>query len=492
MQALNLASLAFEMFGATLPKAYNLEKSGPRQKNRDEANEASVTEEDGKTSGSNGEAAEVPASFRPSIGNLGRVRWPDRILGPRPGLKEITLVCWSLFVACLVVPLSVLLFLHWKAGSLGDFVYFYGIGHLANEHSAGRLYDYSLQLKTFNAIEPLQDGTWGPSPYPPFVALFFSPFARLPFRFAYLLWFGISLFLFSWGIRATIQGTFPAERLKGSLAFCLALAFPPFLMNTLINGQLASVAVFCVGLAIALERRSKPILSGLSLSVLMYKPTLLILLLPMLLLTRRLKALVGFVIGTIVLVLVSTAFMGIQVWPVYANFLQRFGQLSQTEGRSALLRWQFVDLNSLSYAVPGGRSRAGLIILIGIAAIVAAWLATLLWRSPAASKPVQSLAWATVLTWTLVLNIYVPIYDTVLLTIALIVMLGALRELEWKGAEGWFAALAVLIIAVSWVTGPIAQSKGIQLLTVLIFAIGLWQAAHLHWAIKSTTPEAAQ
>ena len=119
-------------------------------------------------------------------------------------------------------------------------------------------------------------------------------------------------------------------------------------------------------------------------------------------------------------------------------------------------------------------------------AIVAVWLAALLWRSSAGSKPVQSLAWATVLTWTLVLNIYVPIYDSVLLTIALIVMLGALRELEWKGSEGWFFSLALLIIAVSWVTEPIAQSKGIQLLTVLLFAIGLWQAAQLHQAMRST------
>ena len=245
-----------------------------------------------------GRCAAFRAAFRRGGGVVG---WPDRILGPRPGLKEITLICWCLFVACLVVPLSVAFVLHLKAGSLGDFVYFYGIGHLANQHSASKLYDYGLQLKIFNQTEPLLDGTWGPSPYPPFVALFFSPFARLPFKFAYLLWLGISLALFCVGIMGIIKGTFPHERLKGSLAFCLALAYPPFLMNTLMNGQLASVAVCSVGLAIALEKKSRPILSGLALSVLMYKPTLLILLLPMLLLTRRLKTIVGFVIGTVIL-----------------------------------------------------------------------------------------------------------------------------------------------------------------------------------------------
>ena len=451
-----------------------------------------MTSPDVKDSHSIGKIIVGWARFCVAILKKSGIGWPDKILGPRPGLKEITLVCWCLFVACLVVPLSVLLLLHWKAGSLGDFVYFYGIGQLANEHSAAKLYDYASQLKIFNEIEPLRDGVWGPSPYPPFVALFFAPIARLPFRVAYLLWFGISLALFLFGIRAAVKGTFPKERLKGSLAFCFALAYPPFLMNTLMNGQLASVAVFCVGLAIALERRSKPILSGLALSVLTYKPTLLILLLPMLLLTRRFKALVGFVTGAAILVLVSTAFMGVQVWPVYTDFLRRFSKLSQTGGRSALLRWQFVDLNSLSYAVLGGRSRAGLIFLLGVTTIVAVWLATLLLKAPASSKPVQSMIWATVLTWTLVLNIYVPMYDSVLLTIALIVMLGALRELEWKGAEGWFALLALLIIAVSWITGPIAQSNGVQLLTILLSALGLWQAACLHRAIRPGTALSAQ
>ena len=45
--------------------------------------------------------------------------------------------------------------------------------------------DYSLQQKIFNGINPAPgEGFYGPSPYPPFVALFFSLFARLPFNWA--------------------------------------------------------------------------------------------------------------------------------------------------------------------------------------------------------------------------------------------------------------------------------------------------------------------
>src|SRR5260221_5563217 len=126
----------------------------------------------------------------------GLIGWPESILGLRPGLKELNVICWGLFVAGLVVPVTVYLWFRYKSGAKFsdllpiDFVYFYGVGRLLNEHSAASLYDYGLQLKTFNDIYPLQHEFWGPSPYPPFVATFFSLFARLSLQKAYFLWMG--------------------------------------------------------------------------------------------------------------------------------------------------------------------------------------------------------------------------------------------------------------------------------------------------------------
>jgi hypothetical protein len=184
------------------------------------------------------------------------------------------------------------------------------------------LYDYNLQQKIFNQIYPAHEAFYGPSPYPPYVALFFRPFARVSFESAYLLWMGISLALYIAGIAAAVKEVFPRERLKISLIFCFALAFYPFVFGTLLNGQLASVAVFSIGLAIFQERHSNPFCSGLALSILAYKPTLLFLLLPMLLLTRRSKTLFGFIFGTVILIVVATAFTGIQIWPTYAHMLR--------------------------------------------------------------------------------------------------------------------------------------------------------------------------
>jgi hypothetical protein len=114
------------------------------------------------------------------------LRWPTRLLGPPPGLKEINLICWGSFVVFLLIPVCVILVIHARTGSdlirglHSDFTYFYGIGRIVNEYSVARVYDYQLQQRIFNEMYPLQSGVYGPSPYPPFVALVFSCFARLP------------------------------------------------------------------------------------------------------------------------------------------------------------------------------------------------------------------------------------------------------------------------------------------------------------------------
>jgi hypothetical protein len=409
------------------------------------------------------------------------IHTPTRIFGPLLDLKGMNVVCWTMFVTFLVVPLFVSLRVQFKTGSGSirkfdsDFVYFYGIGHLLNEYPAVNLYDYNLQQKIFNQIYPAHEAFYGPSPYPPYVALFFRPFARVSFESAYLLWMGISLVLYVAGIAAAVKAVFPRERLKISLIFCFALAFYPFVFGTLLNGQLASVAVFSIGLAIFQERHSNPFCSGLALSLLAYKPTLLFLLLPMLLLTRRFKTLFGFMFGTVILMAVATAFTGIQIWPAYAHMLAQFGHSAGLRGQSALQLWKYIDFVSSSYAIPGGRSRAGVAILICLTSTIAPGLAVLLWKSVAGGRSAQYLAWAATLTWTLMLNVYVPIYDSVLVTIAVILTLGALEDLEWRVATGWIIFLSLLIFAVSWKTEVLAQSHGIQLLSIFLAVLGLGQ-----------------
>ena len=416
--------------------------------------------------------------------NSGLLRWPHSILGPRPGLKELSVFCWALFVFGFIFPLSVILWVRWKSGvkfsSLLpiDFIYFYGIGHILNQHPAAQLYDYGLQLKTFNDIYLLTENhqVWGRSPYPPFVAKFFSMYARFSFEQAYFLWMGTSFVLYIAGIATAVKAAFPNDRLRGSLVFCFSLSSPLFLRYNLIGGQLAPIAVFSTGLAIFLERRSLPLLSGLALSILTYKPTLLLLIVPMLLITRRLRTFFGFALGATVLMATSTAVGGLQIWPAYVRFLQSFAGNAGIHGQSAIKRWEYVDIfNSLLYGIPGGRSWIGLTILAFVLLGLGTWLGRLLYKSRKAGVAAQNLTWATTLTWTLIINVYVPVYDTLLIAVVVTLTIGALVEVEGIIATGWFALLAVGISAVSMKAESIAQYHRIQPLTILILIFGLMQ-----------------
>jgi hypothetical protein len=307
--------------------------------------------------------------------------------------------------------------------------------------------------------------------------------------YAFLLWAGISLSLYLVGIAAVAKDSFHGDRLKVSLTFCFAVAFCPFLINTFANGQIATLAVFSVGLAISQEKHLRPFSSGLALSILAYKPTLLLLIVPMLLLTRRFKTIWGLIAGTVLLVLSTTAIAGIQIWVVYAHFLRFFGQRSGIGGSSFLSLRQYVEFRSFFPAICGCRSRFELAALIVSTVVIAAVLALLLWKSVKGGQAVQSLAWAATLTWTLLLNIYVPVYDSILVSVAAVLTLGALVDLKWSTATGWTTLLLVSTSLASWELNSIGMSHGIQFLTIPLAVLGLSQLHFLHRAIRKESPK---
>jgi hypothetical protein len=422
------------------------------------------------------------------------LRWPSRILGPAPGLVEINLVCWGLWIGFAALPFLRPFWTYFRTGAgidsllPCDFVYFYGIGRVASRYPLSRLYDYPLVLSVTNEVYTFKNLVWGPNPYPPFVGLFFALFARLSFMQAYIVWMATSLALYLAGIAVTLKGVFRGEPLKTSLVFCFALGFYPFFICTLKNGQLSSLALCAFAMAIFLERNDNPFLGGLALSFVAYKPTLLLLLLPMLLLTRRFRMLGGFVAGGIALLVVTTLVGGTEIWPAYAHSLAFFRGFIESHGQSSLQLWEYVDFNSLSYAVPGGRSTAALAILATLSLAAAAALTAMLWRSAKLERPAQDLAWAGTITWALLLNLYVPVWDSTLAVVALILTLRALLELGLGKFAGRLLVLALLMFAVSWNLIAESNRHGSQLLTILLFVLGVAQLFLLRGVTGSGEP----
>lgn len=409
------------------------------------------------------------------------------LLGPAMNLKELNLFCWGLFLVGLVLPL-VIVANNQKRAPDADFVYFYAMGRILNDYPSERLYDYELQQKICTGIHPLITGKYGPNPYPPFVGTLFRPFARLPYTVAYALWLSVSLALYLAGLAMVSARYFPGDAPRRSLIFCFALSFYPFVIDAFVNGQLSTIGFFFLALTIREEDLGRPVLSGLALSACLYKPTLLVLILPMLLVTRRFRTLLGFACGAIALTLVATAAEGSRVWSGYLDLVLHYGQSAAGVYTHSFLRLRkYVDLTSFSSSVPGGRSWPGLIVIFGYAAWAAFSLFRAAWKSAGAGRPERSLMWAATLTWTLLLNVYVPRHDSVIVVLSLIVTAAVLRDLPDRSLSRLFTPLWVTILLLSWITDNVAAATGIQIVTVLFAGLGMLQLA----ALRRTAADAS-
>ena len=173
--------------------------------------------------------------------------------------------------------------------------------------------------------------------------------ARMPFFSAYLLWLGLSFCLYLGGLAILASRFGPADPLRRSLVFCFALCFYPFIGWTVPSGQLSTIAFFFVALAFREEDLDRPFRSGVALSICLYKPTLLVLLLPMLVVTGRFRTLSGFLGGGALLGLFATVVEGVGVWPGYLKALLSFGQGAGGPNSHPFKEaWKFVDLDSLA------------------------------------------------------------------------------------------------------------------------------------------------
>ena len=381
----------------------------------------------------------------------------------RADLRDLNIIGWAVLAGLLLIVGQRSLQINQER----DFVYFYSVGLILNHNPPSDLYDYGLQKEVFAQVQPLgRSGSYGPSPYPPYVAMFFRPLARLEFMKAYRIWTAVTLVLYVAGLSLLIFHFFPKDRLKQSSLFCFALCFWPFMARTLLNGQLAAVGFFAMALALFLEDSGRPYASGFALATCLYKPTLLLLILPMLLVIRRFKTLAGFVLGGTALVALTTWVEGFAIWPAFVRMS------SHVPGFRPFLQFDdYVDFGSFGSMIAHG-ARLARIVVAYVAAAACVYLAGAWWRARrwALDKP-ATLLWATTLTWTLLLNVYTPIYDSILVVISVIVTVAAMGGSDCST----LMVLCFFLLVLAPITKGLAVLTGWQVLTLVLFAFGTVQ-----------------
>lgn len=367
-----------------------------------------------------------------------------------------------------------------------DFAGLYCAGSILNEWGPARdrLYDSAYQDARYHELLPnVREEEKLPFVYPPFVAAAFRLLARLPYERAFAVWLLVSAGLYVGSLALTWHALRPTE-LDRTTVFLLALSFEPFLMETWLGGQLSAVGVFCFALSFCLERHDRNFAAGAALGLCLYKPTLLVLFVPLLVVARRVKMLAGFVVAALALAALSLWAAGTHNCQDFIRVLWDFAQNTTGAGTLILRLWKYVDLNSFFRMLLGGSSAANGILLLLAAVAPLSWLMALWWRYARLSAGQRDLVWAATLTWTLLINIYVCIYDASVMAISMTLTAAALRQGQEPSAGPFpraFQWLCLLVYLVPWLTQPLARWTGFQALTPVLAAMGSYQ---LHVAGK--------
>ena len=367
-----------------------------------------------------------------------------------------------------------------------EFMAFYTVGQMLNE-SSYRLYDAAEFLQQYDRLFPREAGGAPLYAHAPFEALMFRPFAYLPFKTALVAWQVTSIVLISSGFVLVWRSGVALPRSSLPLALVLALSFQPISVALIFNGQVSALVFFWLALAVWLDRRGREYGAGAALALCLAKPTLLILLLPMLAVGRRWKAIAGFLAGAALLAGISWLLIGGQGNVEYVLTLLRFGRVTTASDEVFSPPSLYVDLNSFTRMLTGWPGTVSLVVVAAIGVLLAPLLVGVWRRVPQARSTAWALTWASTITWTTLLNIYVPRYDTAIIVVGALLMVDALLEKDADGLRGLPQVLFAVLYVAAWVE-PVPLGGGVlQPYTVVVAALG----AHQLWLARNATRKTA-
>ena len=362
----------------------------------------------------------------------------------------------------------------------GDVIEVYVIGKILNSFAAARIYDLELavglQHSILPSMAPTQMLVYAHAPY---VALLFKPFAMLPYSWAYIAWLVFSALLYIAGVHVLfrvvdLQANY---RITG---FLLAVAFMPFIFETWIGGQLSVVVFFVWALFFYCLRNGQKVLAGTVLSLALFKPTLIALPVVMLIFGRRWRVLSGFAAGSVSMALLSLQSVGIGGCRAWIKTLVFVGKNASGGGEAWHLA-KSVDLLSFFHllffnASPLSEMVVAVCSIAGVVTLAKAWR-----RLSMPGVHGENVLWAATLCFTLVVNSYAPIYDTILVVIATALAFSALKE-QHAEDRAMFAAWLLALYMTPWFTQSSAEFLHFQLFTLVLGGFGAWT---LRWAYRS-------
>ena len=337
-----------------------------------------------------------------------------------------------------------------------DFLQFYTYGSLIREGQSSELYDARAhaQVAADRVDRRLVLSGFQPN-YSPVIALLMSPLAALTFLQAAAAWSGVSLLLY--GIAVALITRTGAIVRTDALTIALVAASWPAVFVVLRYGQISSLSLALLALAVWLRKNGYALASGLALGALVYKPNLLVAPVLILLLAREWRLLFGLILGAGLELAVALAVVGQSTFVRYADILIAIAT------KPELVQMYSTESHSFRGLVRLATTNSALLLVALVAGIVfATWAASHIWRVTDDLR----LKWSVLTLAMLFSSPHLLTYDLLLLAVPLVLIA------DWRlGGEpaqhqtAWRVAIVLLYIG-AWPGTLVARMFSVQPSTI--------------------------
>jgi alpha-1,2-mannosyltransferase len=359
-----------------------------------------------------------------------------------------------------------------------DFVLWYTLGDFGRNGDVADLYrgPAFLEERQF-ALVPESKGDYYVCLYPPQMTALFAPLAGLPYLPALLIWSAIGVVAYAACVFA-VGRTCPGLRpFAGRVALCAA-AYPGF-FNQICYGQCAIVSLGCVTVAYLALDRGRPVLAGMAIGMLAFKPTLAATAIAIFLLAGEWRLLAGVALGAGLQYGAATLAYGPDVMTAWVRAMVELGEALQP--RMPKLYNMHCLRAFWSMLIPAPMIARGLYVASALGVIFLAWRA---WRR----NTDIGLKFAAVLLATVLASPHLYVYDLLILAPALLVLADRAVRSDPPPVPGLYVALCYAVPLL----GPLADMTHVQL-SVPAFVIALWllsrvRATHQVDTVRFTHP----
>jgi len=337
-----------------------------------------------------------------------------------------------------------------------DFVSFWAAGKLALQGQAAAAYDWAIHQQYQN----LSVGYEFPGRYnwhnPPTFLFVGAALAVFPFLTALVLWLAVTLTLYLVTVRWIVGHP---------IGWLLAAGFPATLA-TVAAGQNGFLTASLIGGTLGFMER-RPVLSGICLGLLTYKPQFGLLFPIVLVVAQRWTVFWVAALTGVAFAALSWLVFGTEAWIAFFDWLPATSKAFLSEGRAELGKQQSLFA---VVRVLGGAEPLAWALQAAFAAFVALAVC-ILWRS----KAVFELKAAGLAAGTLLATPYVYLYDSVVLAVAAAFLLRLWLAVGFRAYElAGLAIGAALMIGFTFWRMPWAF--GAYLIVMVIVFLRAWPA----------------